>query len=84
MSRTLTVLVLAALLLAGCSKLTAENYAKLKVGMSYAEVTAILGSPGGCDDTAGVKSCRWGDAARNITVRFAADRAMFFSAQGIR
>jgi hypothetical protein len=31
-------------LLAACSKITAENYAKLKAGMSYKEVSGILGN----------------------------------------
>lgn len=51
--RIALVLAAVALTAAGCSKLTPENYAKLKVGMSYNEVTAILGGPSSCDDTAG-------------------------------
>ncbi|MBE9608081.1 outer membrane protein assembly factor BamE domain-containing protein [Chitinilyticum piscinae] len=35
----------ALLLLAACSKITAENYQKVKSGMSRAEVVAILGEP---------------------------------------
>ena len=73
--RQLAALALVALLAAGCSKLTAENYARIKVGMSYQEVAAILGSPTGCSDVAGLKSCTWGDESRNIKVQFAADRA---------
>ena len=77
-------LVLAATLLAACSKVTAENYARLKVGMTYQETTAILGSPARCDDTAGFRTCRWGDDKSGITVRFAADKAVLHSAENIR
>jgi hypothetical protein len=84
MNRRLAAIALVALLMVGCSKLTAENYAKLKVGMSYQEVTGILGSPAGCNDLAGLKSCTWGDEKRRITVQFAADRVMLFSAQNVR
>ena len=78
------VLVAAGLLFAGCSKVSAENYAKLKVGMAYNEVTAILGSPAGCNDTAGFKACKWGDDKSSITVRFAADKVVMHSADNVR
>jgi hypothetical protein len=80
----LAALVAAGLFLAGCSKVTADNYAKLKVGMTYQETTAILGNPAGCSDTAGFRSCKWGDDKASITVRFAADKAVLHSAEGIR
>ncbi len=80
----LAVVALVALLVVGCSKLTAENYAKLKAGMSYQDVTGILGSPAACDDLAGFKSCTWGDEKRHIKVQFVAERVMLFSAQNIR
>jgi hypothetical protein len=38
-------LAAAVLLLAACSKLTEENFAKVKEGMSEQEVIAILGTP---------------------------------------
>jgi hypothetical protein len=79
-------LALAAVVLtaAGCSKLTPENYAKVKVGMSYNEVTAILGGPDSCDDTAGFKSCRWGDDKRHVTVRFAGEKVIVHTAENSR
>jgi outer membrane protein assembly factor BamE (lipoprotein component of BamABCDE complex) len=77
----LVAIVLAA---AGCSKLTPENYAKIKPGMTYEEVRAILGSPDRCDDLMGFKSCRWGDDSKNITVRFAKDQVLLHSAENIR
>jgi hypothetical protein len=84
MSWRLLAVALLTLVFLGCSKVTAENYAKLKVGMSYQEVTGILGSPAGCSDVAGLKSCTWGEQSRHIKVQFAADRVMLFSAQNIR
>lgn len=43
MKRFLGILVL--LVLTACSKVTAENYKKMSVGMSRAEVVALLGEP---------------------------------------
>ena len=82
-TRSLATAVLL-LALAGCSKLTPENYAKLKVGMTYGEVTAILGAPDRCEDAMGFKSCRWGDDARNVTVRFAGDAVILYSGENLR
>jgi outer membrane protein assembly factor BamE (lipoprotein component of BamABCDE complex) len=84
-SRHLTIAFAAvAILLSSCSKLTPENYAKLKPGLKYDEVTAILGSPARCDDLMGFKSCRWGDDSRNVTVRFAGDQVVLYSAENVR
>jgi outer membrane protein assembly factor BamE (lipoprotein component of BamABCDE complex) len=74
----------AAVATAGCSQLTAENYAKVKVGMSYGEVTSILGAPASCDEAAGFRSCRWGDEKRHATVRFAGDKVVLHTATNIR
>ena len=71
-------------LLAACGKVTAENYAKLKAGMSYKEVTGILGNPASCDDVIGFKSCKWGDEKSHITVRFAGDAVIMHSAENLR
>ena len=46
MKRTLTALVLGSLLLAACSNLTQANYDKIRTGMAFDDVTAILGKPG--------------------------------------
>jgi outer membrane protein assembly factor BamE (lipoprotein component of BamABCDE complex) len=40
-----SVAVAAALLLAGCSKVTQDNFAKVQEGMSEQQVIAVLGSP---------------------------------------
>jgi hypothetical protein len=80
----LPAIVIAAFVTAGCSKLTPENYAKLKPGLSYEEVRTFLGDPTRCDDLMGFKSCRWGDDRRNVTVRFAGDQVLLYSAENVR
>jgi len=77
------VTVMIVLIIAGCSKLTMENYNKLKAGMTYNEVVNIIGSPDKCSDVLGMKNCMWGDEKRSATVTFAGDRVLFFSANNI-
>lgn len=69
--------------LAGCSKLTQENYRKLKVGQSYDEVVAILGKPTSCSDALFVKSCTWGSDAKNISVNFMNDKVLITTSKNI-
>ncbi len=78
---TVAILILTVL---GCSRLTPENYDKLKVGMPYSEVKAILGDPTSCNVLVGFKSCRWGDEKRHVEIRFAADAVVLYSAENIR
>ncbi len=69
----------------GCSsKLTMANYDKLKVGMKFSEVTALLGKPDNCTEAMGTKSCTWGNETRNIKVNFLADQTVLFSGTGIK
>lgn len=78
-------LVMAAGLLAvACSKVNLENYARLKVGMDYKDVTAAIGNPASCSETAGFKVCKWGDEKSGVTVRFAADKVVVHSADNLR
>ena len=69
-----TLALAALLLLAACSKVTEENFAKVQDGMSEQEVRALLGQPAENSSTQilGISgtSSRWvaGDAV--ITVRF--------------
>ena len=73
-----------ALSVIACSKVTAENYAKIKSGQTYGEVVEFLGKPTRCDDIAGFRSCIWGDEKSNITVRFAGGSVILHSATNIR
>jgi hypothetical protein len=81
----LMILVLAAMVLwgAGCSKLTKQNYDKIKVGMEYKEVTGLLGDTASCDAAMGAKSCTWGDEQKNITIKFVADKVVFMTCKGL-
>jgi hypothetical protein len=77
--------VIAALvLLAACSKITVENYDRLKAGMTFAEVKQLLGEPAKCDEAVGLRKCVWGDDARHITVSFVGDRVAVFAGKGIK
>ena len=83
--RRITGFLLAGLLLAACgSQLNMENYNKLKVGQPYDEVKKVLGDPGRCDETLGVRTCLWGDEQRNISVNFVAGQVMLLSAKNIK
>ncbi len=76
--------VLACLLMAGCSKINQENYAKIGPGMSKAEVEALLGEPTECSGAMGVSSCTWGDQKTFISVQYAAGKVVMFSGQGLK
>ncbi|HMK55555.1 MAG TPA: DUF3862 domain-containing protein [Dissulfurispiraceae bacterium] len=70
--------------LAGCSRLTMDNYNKIKGGMAYDEVVKILGSPDKCNDVIGMRNCVWGDEKKSVTVAFVGDKVLLFSANNIR
>jgi len=82
-ARLICIAVLA-LALGACSKLTVENYDKLKVGMSYDEVKTLLGTPEKCSDVLTVKSCTWGDDKRFVQVSFVADQVILFNSSNLR
>ena len=69
--------------LLGCSKVNQENYDKLKVGMGYDEVTAILGEPESCESLISFKSCTWGKDSKTITIRLVADKVILFEGKGL-
>ena len=80
----LLALLTTLLFTAGCSKVTKENYDKLKMGMEYSEVIALLGNPDNCTESMGAKSCIWGNEAKNIKVNFLADKIVVFSSTDIK
>lgn len=86
MKRSARILCLAALtiVLGACSKLTVENYDKLKMGMTYGEVRQLLGAPDKCSDVLTVKSCTWGDDKRFVQVNFVADQVILFNSSNLR
>ncbi|WP_341504037.1 DUF3862 domain-containing protein [Gallaecimonas sp. GXIMD4217] len=83
MKRWLMPLTLVALL-AGCSKVTVENYNKLEVGMSYSEVESLLGSPDQCSDAVlSARSCDWVSGDKKITIKIVSDKVAFYNAEGL-
>lgn len=81
--RTLWVIGLTLAML-GCSKLTIENYNQISSGMSYDEVTQLLGKPSTCDDLMGVRNCRWGDETRSVQVSFVGGKVLLFSSSNLQ
>jgi len=72
------------LVMLGCSKITLENYNKISVGMSYDEVTQLIGSPDTCDDVMGVRNCLWGDEKRSINISFVGSKVLLFSSSNLQ
>lgn len=81
--RLIIALSLLAMLL-GCSKLTVENYSKIKMGIEYGAVVAILGKPDNCSETLFVRNCVWGNEQRNITVNFVGGKVALFASKNIK
>jgi hypothetical protein len=77
------VVLLVAITFAGCSKVSKENYDKLKLGMAYEQVVEILGKPDSCSEKLGTKTCRWGGEQKYISVAFIASKAVAFSRKGL-
>ena len=78
------IVTLFVLLIAGCGKLTMENYNRLKMGMSYDEVVRVIGSPDRCNEVMRVRNCEWGNEKKSISVTFAGDKALIFTCNGLR
>lgn len=79
------VFVLAGSALGACSsKVSLENYGKLRTGQSYEDVTKILGDPARCDEVLGIRTCVWGDEQRGISVNFVAGQVMLLSAKNLK
>lgn len=81
--RLIIILTLLVMLI-GCSKLTMENYSRIKAGIEYSEVVGILGKPDSCSDALFVKSCVWGNEQKNITVNFMGDKVILFTSRNIK
>ncbi len=65
--------------LPACSKLTVENYNRIKIGMDYAEVVKILGNASECDSIFNAKNCVWNDGKKNVTIKFVADKVVILT-----
>lgn len=71
------------LVLAGCSKLTRDNFDKIDLGMDYKEVIQIIGEPDKCNAVFGAKSCIWGDDNKNIKIKFVGDKVAIPTMKGL-
>jgi len=71
-------------MLFGCSKLTMENYSRIKMGIEYGEVVKILGKPDRCSEALSVRNCVWGDEEKNITVNFLGDKVVLYTSRNIK
>lgn len=81
--KMIIVTILLGLVLAGCSKLTQENYDRVKVGMDFSEVVEIIGQPDQCDAALGTKSCTWGSEKKYINIKFVADKVAIPTMKGL-
>ena len=79
----ISFLLFSLLFVLNCSKLTQENYEKIKLGMAYEEVADILGQAQECNSSIGVTNCRWESSGKSIKVQFIADKVVLFSAKGL-
>ncbi len=80
----LIVYLFAAVLLAGCSRVNKDNFKKIRIGMSYKQVTDILGDPDLCEDKVlSTKSCIWGSSEKGIKIDFLRERVSWRSISGI-
>ncbi|MGR8936063.1 MAG: hypothetical protein ACU837_17050 [Gammaproteobacteria bacterium] len=76
-------LLLSLFILSGCSKLTPENFDKIKSDMKYAQVVELLGDPSRCDTLLIAKSCVWEDGKKKIDIKFVADKVVLTSSSGL-
>jgi len=89
----LVLIGLGALTLAGCggSKVSKDNFDKIKPGMTIAEVEAVLGKAtdtkgvsGTIGDLAGsAKTMIWKDGDKTITVNFVNDKVAAMTSSGL-
>jgi hypothetical protein len=79
----ITIIIFTSFFSFACSKVTQENYEKIRVGMTYEEVTDILGKAQECNSAIGMTNCKWGSDKEYIKVKFVADKVVLFSAKGL-
>jgi hypothetical protein len=71
------------LAVAACSKVTADNYLKLELGMNKDEVISLLGNADECSEpTLGAHSCIWRSGEKEISVNFLGDKVAVYNKSG--
>jgi len=84
MSKHFIVSVVALVMISGCSKVSKENYDKIKTGMAFDEVETLLGKPEGCSETLGISNCQWKDGKATINITFINNETSIISAKDLR
>ncbi|GAA60886.1 hypothetical protein P20652_2754 [Pseudoalteromonas sp. BSi20652] len=77
------LIIAATLSLAACSKVSLENYEKVKIGMDKTEVEVILGSADNCVEKTLHTNCIWGDEAKNIEITLVSNKVTLYSKHGL-
>lgn len=88
MRHLVMLLILATGFLTGCSSpITAENYAKIHIGMPRDQITELLGKPDECSGVTvpilAAEKCTWKSGSRRIVVNFVNHTAIAASAEGL-
>lgn len=85
MRKLLQLLSLLALVtLTACGKLTIANFDQLKLGMSFKEVSSIIGEPNKCDETLGVRTCTWQQGDSKVEANFIGDQVILLNASNLK
>lgn len=79
----LILIFLCVVVFSGCSKITRENFAEIKIGMGYEDVVGIIGEPDTCDGLLGAKKCVWGNETKNITISFMGEKVILPAMKGL-
>lgn len=78
------LLIIAAMLsLTACSKVTMENYEKIKIGMDKSVVVAMLGEADNCVEKTLHTNCVWGNDAKNIKITLVSNKVTLYSKMGL-
>lgn len=78
------LLIIAAMLsLTACSKVTIENYEKIKIGMDKSEVVAMLGEADNCVEKTLHTNCVWGNDAKHIKITLVSNKVTLYSKTGL-
>lgn len=72
------------LFLAGCNKLTQDNYNKLEVGMERSKVESIFGKPSDCQNIMLATNCNWNQGDANLKIQFVNNKVVTYFANNIK
>ncbi|UPT78498.1 DUF3862 domain-containing protein [Sulfurovum sp. XGS-02] len=84
MKKRFLIIIGIILLFNGCSKVTKENYDKIKSGMTYEETVKVLGKPEGCSETLGISNCEWKNDDATIAITFISNQVTITVAEGLK